>query len=244
MTTSVARVSTFITTSVALATFLPHFPHLGVFPHLSLRGAKRRGNPAGIVTFPGNRLDCHVGTSSHLAMTTSVALVSTFITTSVALASFLPHFPHLGGNPAGIATFPGQPTGLPRRDFVPSRNDNKRSAYVHFHDDEGRARNPFPVPILSVSRRHSPFVIARSEATRQSSRHRYVPGQPTGLPRRDFVPSRNDNKRGAGVHFQDNKRGACVHFHGDKRGVHILSAPIFSPSWRRREKPILIHPST
>jgi hypothetical protein len=118
---------------------------------------------------------------------------------------------------------PMQPTGLPRRDFVPSRNDNKRGpdvhfyddkrcSCVHFHDDEGRARNPFPAPILqppfSPSRPLSSFVIARSAATRQSSRHRYVPMQPTGLPRRDYVPPRNDNKRGPGIHFHDDEGGA------------------------------------
>jgi hypothetical protein len=89
MTTSVARTSTSMTTRVGQG--IPFrsqsSPCLGVIPHLSLRGAKRRGNPAGIATFPGNRLDCHVGTSSLLAMTTSVAQASTSKTTSVARAS-------------------------------------------------------------------------------------------------------------------------------------------------------------
>jgi hypothetical protein len=192
-----------MTTSVAQASFLPHFTQPGAFPFLSLRGAQRRGNPAGIATFPGNRLDCHVGTSSHLAMTTSVARAST-------------------------------------------SNDNKRGAGVHFHDNE-RGAGVLSSPTFAPWRL-SQFVIARSEATRQSSRHRYVPGQPTGLPRRDFVPPRNDNERGAGVHFHDDKRGVCGLFRDNERGASILfrddegragilSSPTSAP-WRLRGKPI------
>ena len=66
-----------------------------------------------------------------------------------------------------------------------------------------------------------------------------MPKGSAGLPRRDFVPPRNDNKRGAGIHFHDdkcgagihfhdNKRGAGVHFHDNERGARNLPAPTLS----------------
>ena len=119
---------------------------------------------------------------------------------------------------------PGQPTGLPRRDFVPPRNDNERGPGIHFHDNE-RSVYVLSSPTFAPLRL-SQFVIARSAATRQSSRHRYVPGAPTGLPRRDFVPPRNDNKRSAYVHFHDGEGGARNPF-----PASILQPP-FSPPRR------------